>query len=607
VAFAGLYGFAVKETKGSIGRLFHGIDSDGLVCGVDTGVEEKPLLFWCMSAQVPTGASVTALSLGRRVCVESCPGGMGDTVQDCVSSNGTATPDGYPTKVLVGRYCMPDLDRYRDAAREAISSQLGGFDERAAEMISSIPSAWPALIGALVLAVALGYVHLFLLRCCAEVFIWISIALSVLGLGALGAYLWLSASSETVESRLPEDLQLSKSASLSADEEHCYKIASIVCWVLSIVALCMACCLRSSIDAAAACVEVACEAIFEMPTLLMAPAIKAISKGLLSVGLLYGFLLLWSVGDTSGYDTPLSTAFNATANLLNTSAADAPHITHTQLQNIMLIFYMFVAFWILAFVNALYQFVVAYTVATYYYAPYEEEDDHFIDEKDVEGCCTALEGFHVGVVYHAGSLAFGAALIAILQTIQKVIEYSELKNKEAGDNKVVACVLCICSCCVKCLKDIVGFINRNAYIDMAITSNGFCTAARRALQMVIELGGAMAILNGATYVFAFFGTVFITVACTAATYAAAGFPPFTDQSSAFYVESPLSAALVGAVVSFLVALSFMDVFDMASDTLLYCYGVDIQSGKEDHTAPHALQELVHNHSDHHEEDGHGPG
>ena len=38
-----------------------------------------------------------------------------------------------------------------------------------------------------------------------------------------------------------------------------------------------------------------------------------------------------------------------------------------------------------------------------------------------------------------------------------------------------------------------------------------------------------ALSGSCRYVFAFFGTTFITVACTAATYVAASHPPFTDQ------------------------------------------------------------------------------
>merc|ERR1712019_267705 len=100
-------------------------------------------------------------------------------------------------------------------------------------------------------------------------------------------------------------------------------------------------------------------------------------------------------------------------------------------------------------------------------------------------------------------------LIAALEVWQKAIEYAEQKNHEACDNAIVSCLLCCCLCCVHCCKDIVEFVNKNAYIDIAIASGTFCESARRAVQMIVELGGAMAILNGATFLFTIFGTISI--------------------------------------------------------------------------------------------------
>jgi len=196
-------------------------------------------------------------------------------------------------------------------------------------------------------------------------------------------------------------------------------------------------------------------------------------------------------------------------------------------------------------------------------------------------------------MYHTGSLAFGSLLIAILQTFQKVIEYAEHKNEQTANSQVVKCLLCCCACCVNCCKDIVSFINKNAYIDMAITSHNFCDAAKQAVQMIVELGGAMAILNGATFVFTVFGALLITLASGALAYVAAAHGAFAGTESEASTECPLAPMIVSMLIGCLVALDFMNVFDMASDTLLYCYGVDLHSGKGGYTAPAALKELVH--------------
>jgi len=184
-------------------------------------------------------------------------------------------------------------------------------------------------------------------------------------------------------------------------------------------------------------------------------------------------------------------------------------------------------------------------------------------------------------------------LIAILQAFSKVLEYAQRKNEEEGDNYALSCILCCCICCVHCCKDIVEFVDKNAYIEMAITSKDFCGSAKEAIAMIVKLGGSMAILNGATFVFSVFGTIVISLTSGAFADIICAHGPFADQSSPFHVASPSTVMLLSALMGFLVALTFMDVLDMTSDTLLYCYGVDMQTGRAGHTAPAALKDLVH--------------
>merc|ERR1711972_3706 len=110
--------------------------------------------------------------------------------------------------------------------------------------------------------------------------------------------------------------------------------------------------------------------------------------------------------------------------------------------------------------------------------------------------------------------------------------------------------------------------------------------------MMAKLGGSMAILNGATFAFSIFGTASISLTAGLFGYVASSSGPFADVSSNFHVTSPSAVMLVSALLGFLVALSYMDVLDMTSDTLLFCYGVDLQDGRAGHTAPSALKELV---------------
>jgi len=86
------------------------------------------------------------------------------------------------------------------------------------------------------------------------------------------------------------------------------------------------------------------------------------------------------------------------------------------------------------------------------------------------------------------------------------------------------------------------------------------------------------------------------LACAGFTYAISSHSTFADSQSQFYVSDPVAVMAVSMCIAFVVALCFMNIVDMASDTLLYCYGVDMQSGKESSGhAPHGLAELVQSH------------
>jgi len=582
--FGGMYIKVVAQ--GELGKLYHGIDYNGNVCGVDPDVVGEPYLYWCMKSGV---GGVPKVSLKHPICVAACPGSVTQSTvsqssssqvygiqPDCAAVAGAGSMASYKTKILMNRYCIPDPAAYPQLSEQVSGNNLADIEAFTAETFSSICAAWPVLLGSFFVAVMLGYLFLVLLRHCAGPMLYGTMLAAIIGFSLMGIYLLANAGtlSEKLRTQLNSDTDLPPE--ITDNEENLTRGVAGLCFVLSFITLCLACCFHQSIEVGSACVEVACETIFEMPSLLLLPVLKAFFKGALSLVLLIGFVELYSASPVvPGSDT------------------EEPHLTHTKEQYLEMLFYMLMSFWILCFVNALYQFIVAYGVCEYYKTPYDHDQ-----EKDV-GCCALWDGLFFGLLYHGGSLALGSLLIAVLMVIQQVIRYAQKKEKEAGGNTLVDCVLCCCLCAVGCCKEIVEFIDKNAYIDIALTSNNFCDAAKDALQVITEIGGAMAILNGATFVFATFGTIMITLGCGAFTYVVASSGTFSEQSSQFEVANPIGPMLVSCAIGLLVALSFMHVFDMTSDTLLYCYGYDLKTGQGTQTAPTALKELVHGASDHH--------
>jgi len=118
----------------------------------------------------------------------------------------------------------------------------------------------------------------------------------------------------------------------------------------------------------------------------------------------------------------------------------------------------------------------------------------------------------------------------------------------------------------------IEYVNKNAYIDVCISSTGFCEAAQNAFGMIAEEGGKFVALTGACFVFWSAGVLGIAAATGGAAYAAIiTNKQWTLETSPTYVADPFFIAAVAAILGAVVAVSFVVVFDHTADTLLYAY------------------------------------
>jgi len=315
-------------------------------------------------------------------------------------------------------------------------------------------------------------------------------------------------------------------------------------------------------------------------------------KTIAFVVLLYGFCALVTTAEmTSPQDDTGITSDSSTWSNSVSGVARSFHFTTGE--KWLLVFYVFVSIWIECFFNALYQFIIAYAMAEYHQSPMDHDGDRDIGG----GCCALWDGVSVALYHHCGSLAFGSAIVAALWVVELIVKFLEAQNKEQGNNACVACILRCLESLVACCRELVEFLNKNAYVYMAITGNAFCDSAKAAMGVLASIPGAMAVLNGATLVFSLFGVLFVASGTGAFTFFLTGTSTFSDQSSSYYVESPAVVAAVAAVMGGGVALCFMLVFDMASDALLFYFGLDLQSGSSGSSnAPQAIKELVRSNS-----------
>lgn len=72
-----------------------------------------------------------------------------------------------------------------------------------------------------------------------------------------------------------------------------------------------------------------------------------------------------------------------------------------------------------------------------------------------------------------------------------LLEYLDRKTKELqAANKFAEWAMCCVKCFMWCLEQVVKFINRNAYIMVAIKGKGYCQSAMAAVKLIVSVSAA---------------------------------------------------------------------------------------------------------------------
>jgi hypothetical protein len=115
----------------------------------------------------------------------------------------------------------------------------------------------------------------------------------------------------------------------------------------------------------------------------------------------------------------------------------------------MALYMLFGILWITAFFEYCSTFVVMVSASTYY----------FNSNSEGEGSAEVGLGFHYTLL-HAGSIAIGAFIIALIRFIRIVFMYlAKEAEKQSGDNAVVKGVVRCAECVLACIEKVCDYIN----------------------------------------------------------------------------------------------------------------------------------------------------
>lgn len=230
---------------------------------------------------------------------------------------------------------------------------------------------------------------------------------------------------------------------------------------------------------------------------------------------------------------------------------------------------LFYFFWISAFLVAASQYVLIVAVASWY----------FTENSDRRGDFSILRGYWWLWRYNVGSVLFGSFIIAVVCLIRAVFEYIDQKmksvNADAGVTAVKYIMSCI-RCCLDCCHRFVKYVNENAYCQVVLTGENFCTAAINGFLLIMKHTATFMFTRGIGGIFNLLGKLAVTVLNVIIAYCLLYYLP----QLGIKVNSPIGPLFVVFLLSYSIAFLFMSMYATTATCILHALYADVDICKQ---------------------------
>ncbi len=600
----GFYGFI----KGHPTSLLYTYDEDGNACGHSDGYEDYKYLYFY--SVLSAGLSLNTEAILSGVCVKNCPKEKFAKESDFNAANfkleckptkkntdcSIKYKDYYESDSLLDRLCFPKkndevpfdpdtqikvkifdpksgesfdkvVDKENTRTDESDSSKvyilqsaidsnddpqasaslinIAFFSQKFSSYLSDLTAAKYAIAASLVWSFVITMFFMLFLRLCAGVITFLIIVLIQAGLIVLAVFF---------KFQMEEKAEAKDSTYETVFKVLFYVfIALAVIWFIFIMVMC------NRIRLAISLIQVTCKYIMKNCCIIFVPFIFFI---LLMAWVAYWLVMLVFIYTSGKFDKEGSTV-----------------MASFKMENEVVYFFwyhIFTLFYITAIISAYSQFVYASSVCIWYFTYEKGTESHNI-----------LKSFWRGLRYHFGSIVFGATIIAIIRFIMVFLEFVKKKVESTIGKKQAKCVKCIISCfqcCLGCCAKCMEYINKHAYIQIALKGDNFCTAAFEGFGLVIRNLGRFAMLGMFSGILSIFGTIFISVASAIIGY-------FVITKVEFFsadVNSVVLPVIAFGVVGFILGYISMSIFSVSGDALIHSFLLDEEINKG---MPKAFPEL----------------
>ena len=598
--------------KGEPSKLFYFYDEYGNACGHDQGFVDYPYLYF--TSVISGLQDFDTNNIIRGVCVKTCPNVTLDPDEyknknytlDCKYNTSTTEceikyKDYYRSKPFLERICFPGTDDeihynatiqqlikiydpdtgdvfekivnnedvYNDTsteasgrlfiAQDAINGEkdtqkasaklinLSYFTQLFTLWINDLYVTRYAIIGSIGWSFILAMLYFLFLRCCAGFITFLIILIVEAGLVVLAVYFKIL--SEKEEEKVAE--------SDTTDYAFFWVFTALAAaWLLFILIMC------NRIRLAVALTEVTSKYINKTWCIVFVPFLFFV---ILVIWLAYWIVMLVFLY-TSG-------EFESTSKIFASFKMD-------ETLEYGFWFHIVMLFYITAVIEAYSQFVYASSACIWYFNFEKGTENHPI-----------AKSFQRGIRYHFGSLVFGATIIAIIRFLMFFVEYIKKKlEKSAGktQGKCFKCIFCVIQCCLGCCNKFMEYVNKHAFIQIALKGDSFCTSAFEGFGLIIRNLGRFSVLALVSGIFSLVGTLFITVAsCIIGYFLITNVDTFSAE-----LNSCVLPVVAFGLIGFVMGRVTMTIFSVSGDALIHSFLLDEELNKGQPKAFPELQKFM---------------
>uniref|UniRef100_A0A8C2XFI2 Choline transporter-like protein n=1 Tax=Cyclopterus lumpus TaxID=8103 RepID=A0A8C2XFI2_CYCLU len=464
---------------------------------------------------------------------------------------------------------------------------VNGFNAReiGVRIFEDFATSWPWILVGLLIAMVVSMLFLLLLRFTAPVMVWVLI-IGVLGAGAYGIWhcYWEYDNYKQLSATIT-DIGFTTNLNVYLQVQETWLAFLIIISVAEAIILLTIIFLRTRILIAIAliqesmCVFIYHRAISHMMSSMLYPLVTFVlllvcvaywgATALYPFNVMYArvymclhaLVALNSTGFNSS-DYPGCPLASCIFIKYNDEGLFQRNLFNLQIYNA-------VAFlWCVNFVIALGQCTLAGAFASYYWAFTKPDDIPMFP---------LSASFIRSLRYHVGSLAFGALILTLVQIARMILEYIDHKTR-AAQNPCARFILCCMKCCLWCLEKFIKFLNRNAYIMIAIYGKNFCVSAKNAFLLLMRNVVRVVVLDKVTDLLLFFGKLLVVAGVGILSFFFFSgrilLPGHTFRSETLnYYWMPIITVVFG---SYLIAHGFFSVYNMCVDTLFLCFLEDLE-------------------------------